>query len=64
MTSRAWLPHPARTIRPPACPTGLPRYTRLHHAHAPLTAGLTDHPITAWECQQCDGAHITERSST
>lgn len=66
MTSRAWLPHPAKTLRPRACPTRLPRYASIHHARNALTAGLTAHGLTAWECGQCGGAHITDttRSST
>ena len=64
MSRRAWLPYPARTIgRRPPCPTGLPRFTTLDHAHRALHYGLGAPSLETWWCQQCDGAHLSDTST-
>ncbi|MCX4885911.1 hypothetical protein [Streptomyces sp. NBC_00847] len=60
MARRAWLRHPARTIRTPNCPTNLTRYTTIGHARAALLAGCTTTTLTSRPCDQCGGAHNTD----
>ncbi|MET9909734.1 hypothetical protein ABZZ74_23515 [Streptomyces sp. NPDC006476] len=61
--TRAWLPHPARTLgRPIRCPTGLPRFATLDFACEALRHGYADHQLTAWQCGKCGGAHVTDQS--
>ncbi|MER6183066.1 hypothetical protein [Streptomyces sp. NPDC001652] len=59
MTGRAWLRHPAATIRPPRCPTSLERFPTWEaaelaiHTYDPYTATTPcPHP-------QCGGWHHT-----
>lgn len=56
MTRRAWLPHPANTIRPTPCPTRKPRHTSRHLANLAQLPGM--HPgREPVKCGSCGGWH-------
>lgn len=59
MTGRAWLRHPAATIRPPRCPTGAHRFPTQHAAR--LAIDTYDPYTTATPCPlpECGGWHHT-----
>jgi hypothetical protein len=59
MTVRPWLRHPPRTIRPPVCPTGQPRYSSRQHASHALLPGISATQLALAQCPlpECGGWH-------
>ena len=57
--TRAWLRHPAQTIRQPPCPTRQPRYTSQRHANMARLPGMHPSPPPD-QCALCGGWHNQE----
>ena len=60
---RAWLPHPARTIHPPTCPTGTERFPTRTAAEASTAFWDQWTHITACPLPECGGWHRTPQDT-